>query len=265
MNIIEITDLRKSYRGRVQALDSLSLAVPAGEIVGLVGPNGAGKTTVINILAGLLTSDSGTATVFGESIEHNNAHLKQRIGFLLETPLYFEKLTAIEYLRFVAMMYGRPREQANHRPGELMEYFDMTDVASRLVETYSAGMKKKLSFAAAIIHDPDLVILDEPFEGVDPISSLRIKEACHSLARRGKTVMLSSHQLDTVEKLCTWIIIMDRGRAMFQASMSELPAHRPSATCVDDGSPLQDVFLRIVADGRTAQRKEGLSWLKPCA
>ena len=260
MNALEITGLQKSYSGGVRALDSLSLTVPAGEIVGLIGPNGAGKTTAINILAGLVAADAGCIFAFGRPAAPDDVYLKRRMGFLLETPMYYEKLTAEEYLRFVAAMYGIPRTEAARRPLELLEFFDLRECGSRLTESYSAGMKKKLSLAAAIIHDPDIVILDEPFDGVDPISSLRIKDACRSINRRGKTVVLSSHQLDTVERFCTWIIIMDRGRALVQASVRDLPS--AGSLTGARGSTLEDVFFRIVGDGRPAQCKGGLSWLE---
>jgi ABC-2 type transport system ATP-binding protein len=262
MNALEISGLSKCYRGNVKALDNLMLVVPEGEVVGLIGPNGAGKSTTINILAGLLHADAGDIAVLGKTLDRNATSLKRRIGYVLERSLLFEKLTVWEYLRFVGIMYKISPCEVEHRVADLVDYFDLRECGSRTIESYSAGMKKKISLAAAIIHNPDLLVLDEPLEGVDPISAVRMKEIIRSLTHRGSAILISSHALDTVEKICSTIAIIHRGQVLLQASLDELQRAFRGRSGNGERSLLEEVFIHVVTDTTTQIRKGGLSWLK---
>jgi ABC-2 type transport system ATP-binding protein len=261
MNALEISGLIKCYRGNVKALDNLMLVVPKGEVVGLIGPNGAGKSTTINILAGLLHADAGDITVLGKTLDTDDVNLKRRIGYVLERSMLFEKLTAWEYLRFVGIMYNISPPEVEHRVADLVDYFDLRECGSRYIESYSAGTKKKISLAAAIIHNPDLLILDEPLEGVDPMSAIRMKEILRSLAHRGSTILISSHALDTVEKICSAIAIIHRGQILLQATLDELQKAFRSRSGNGERSLLEEVFIHIIANNTTEPRRGGLSWL----
>jgi ABC-2 type transport system ATP-binding protein len=258
MSAIELRGLTKVYDGSIRALDSLTFAVPQGSIFGFLGLNGAGKTTTINIIAGLLRQDAGTMSIFGREISSGDYEYKRQIGFVLDRPLYFEEMTGEEYLNFVAVMYDLPTDEAEKRRHELFEFFDLNDRQYDPIENYSTGMRKKISLAAAIIHRPKLVILDEPLEGIDALSANAIKETLRLMANKGETVFITSHVLDTIERICDEIAIIDRGKLLFQCPTEEIQTKVKSELSQETFSSLEELFIELVA-GKI--RKKNLSWL----
>ncbi len=258
MNAIQLNHVTKVYDGRIHALDDLSLVVPQGMIFGFLGLNGAGKTTTIHIIAGFLKQDAGSVSLFGNAISEQDYEYKRQLGFVLDRPLYFEEMTGEEYLNFVAAMYDVPQREATKRIDELFEFFDLDDRRHDAIETYSTGMKKKVSLAAAIIHRPKLIILDEPLEGIDAVSANAIKESLRLMAQKGETVFITSHVLDTIEKLCNEIAIIDKGKLLFQCPTEEIQTKVRSELSQETFSSLEELFIELVAG---KMRKKNLSWL----
>jgi ABC-2 type transport system ATP-binding protein len=252
MNIaIETSNVTRDF-GKFRAVDGLSLRVEAGRFYGFLGPNGAGKSTTIKMLTGLLASSSGNICILGEDVSDPKRALevKRRIGVVPENLALFENLTAREYLTFVGRMYLLPRETVRARSEELLAMMGLMAEEKKLTVEYSHGMKKKLALAAALIPNPDLLFLDEPFEGVDAVASRVLRDTLKQCVGRGATVFLTSHVLEIVEKLCTDVGIIAQGKMVHQGTMEEL--HR-------DGS-LEDKFIAVVGKGETEAQK--LSWLE---
>ena len=245
---VETYGLTKRF-GDFTAVDSIDLRVEAGCFYGFLGPNGAGKSTTIKMLTGLLAPTSGRARLLGLDLEHDSLEIKRRLGVLPEDLCLFENLTAREYLTFVARMYGVPRQVADARREELLELLGLADTGKVLVLEFSHGMQKKLALAAALIHDPQLLFLDEPFEGVDAITSRTIRNVLKRMLARHATIFLTSHILEIVGKLCTHLGIVHEGRVVVQGPLGDFGPDRS----------LEDVFVEAVG-----QREEGipeLSWL----
>jgi len=260
VNSLELRGLRKKYKRKILALDGLDLEVPAGCLFGLLGPNGAGKSTAINIIAGVVRRNAGEVRVLGEPIGDFDYEYKQRTGFVLEKPVYIEKLTVKEYLEFAAAMFELEEEEGRQRAGELIRFFQLEEKQHKWIETYSSGMKKKVSLAAALIHQPELLILDEPLEGVDPVSARLIKDNLRLMAQQGVTVLISSHVLDTIEKLCDEIAIIHRGRRVLQAKTEDLRHRIKNEVTGETFQSLEEIFIDTVAGGNG--QREILSWLK---
>ena len=257
---IETTGLSKTF-GDVVAVDRLDLTVGSGTLFGFLGPNGAGKSTTIKILTGLLTKTAGRAIVLGHDIEREPVAFKRGIGVVPEELALFDRLTAAEYLTFVGRMYGMTRDVIQKRTAELCELMELPLDRKKLIVDFSHGMKKKLAFSAAVIHEPRLLFLDEPFEGIDAIASRMIKELMQTLVARGVTIFLTSHILEIVERLCSEIAIIHRGRLVACGPLEELKrgvavdsAEAPSATAT-----LEELFLSLVEHDADARPK--LSWL----
>jgi ABC-2 type transport system ATP-binding protein len=259
MNALELDSLSKRYGRGVKALDRLSLSVPQGVIFGFLGLNGAGKTTTINILAGYLKKDRGTIRLFGKEMQDSDYEYKRELGFVLDRPLYFEQMTGREYLEFVGEMYDVPQQAVIGRVDELLEFLDLQEKADDLIGTYSTGMRKKISLAAAIIHKPRLVVLDEPLEGIDALSAGEIKELLKLMAKRGTTVFMTSHVLDTVEKICDEIAIIHRGRLVLQCEREKVRGMVKQFIQGEHVSNLEQLFVGLV--GRK-KKKDTLSWLR---
>jgi ABC-2 type transport system ATP-binding protein len=250
---VETRGLRKSFDG-VIAVDGIDLEVQAGSFFGFLGPNGAGKSTTIGILTGMLLPSAGTASILGHDIVDDPVGAKRLMGVVSEDGAVFTRLTGREYLEFVGRMYGMDRTTIGARSKELLELMDLTLDASKLVVDYSHGMQKKLGFAAALIHDPKVLFLDEPFEGIDAVTGRLIKTVLTQLRRAGVTIFLTSHILEIVEKLCTQIAIIDHGRVVAGGSLDDLRARAAA------GSSLEDLFLELV--GTTTDDDRPLSWLE---
>ena len=222
---IETTLLTRQF-GDFTAVDHVNLTVEAGQFFGFLGPNGAGKSTTIKMLTGLLAPTSGTIHILGADLTQNSAELKRQIGVVPEGMALFGRLTASEYLRFVGRMYGLDKATTLQRTEELLEFMNLADQQKKLVTDFSHGMQKKLALAAAVIHGPKVLFLDEPFEGVDAIAAGTLKTMLQRMIARGATIFLTSHVLEIVERLCTHIGIIHRGQLVAQGSIEELRARR---------------------------------------
>ena len=241
--------LTKLY-GPKPALQGLDLDVPQGSFFGFLGPNGAGKTTTIHILIGLIEATAGEVEVLGLRVPEQLSELKRQIGVVPDESVLFDRLTGLEFLDFVGRMYGLPRPTASERSRELMGLFELDSMDSSLVAGYSKGMKKRLALAAALIHRPKLFLLDEPFEGVDPVGARMMKEILLQQVRQGATVFLTSHVLEVIERLCDRVAIIDHGRLIVEGSVDDLSAAEET---------LEDAFVRVVGGERPLQ---SLEWLE---
>ena len=235
--------------GDLLAVDRLDLVVPAGRLFGFLGPNGAGKSTTIAMLTGLLRPSAGRAFVLGHDIAREAVAARCRVGVVPEQLALFDRLTGPEYLAFVARMYGVPRSEIRGRVHELLDLMELAAAPRKLIIDYSHGMKKKIALAAALIHRPELLFLDEPFEGIDAVASREIKDLMQQLAASGVTIFLTSHVLEIVERLCSDVAIIAGGRIVAQGSLEEIRR----------GGGLEDAFLELV--GRPEGPRAGLSWL----
>lgn len=259
MPAVEAIQLTRTFGPKI-AVDHLDLTVDEGEFYGFLGPNGAGKSTTIKMLVGLLRPTAGEARIAGVDIWREPLRAKQLIGVLPEGLALYERLTAREFVRFVGAMYGLAPREAAQRTDELLALMDLDADADKLIVDYSQGMRKKTALAAAIIHTPRVLFLDEPFEGIDAISGRAIRNVLQRLRTRGATIFFSSHILDVVERLCTRIGVIAQGRLLAQGTMAEL---RNLAQTGDHGT-LEEIFLRTVgaADEQLLEGGErGLSWL----
>lgn len=237
--------------GKTEAVRGVDLSIRPGEFYGLLGPNGAGKTTTIKMIVGLLRPSSGSAGIGAIDAWENPVEAKRQIGVLPEEFNLYERLTGAELLDFTAAVHGLPEGQARERRDELLELLALTDAAGRLIADYSRGMRKKVALAAAVIHAPPVLFLDEPFEGVDAVSARLIRNLLQRYTASGATVVFSSHVMDLVERLCTRIGIMVDGRLTTEASPDEL---RDTFGV----SSIEDAFLKAVG---AADTHTGLDWL----
>ena len=262
MNLaIETKGLVRRF-GEFAAVDGIDLKVERGTLFGFLGPNGAGKSTTIKMLTGLMGATSGKAYVLGRDIAKDPVEVKRRIGVVPEELALFDRLTGPEYLEFCGRMYGLSTDQIPKRTDELLGLMGLQEDREKLILDYSHGMQKKLAISAALLHGPDLVFLDEPFEGVDAISSRLIKDLLHSLLEKGVTVFLTSHILEIVEGLCTDLAIIHKGRLVAEGSLDELRAGIEFKGGNGDGGKmtLEQVFLSLV--GGTPTERATLSWLE---
>ena len=234
---LSVVDLTRRY-GDFVAVDRLSLEVRPGEILGFLGPNGAGKTTTLRVCAGLLRPDRGEVWVSGVSLTRQPLAAKARIGFVPDRPFLYDRLTAREFLDFVAALYDVPRDLAEARREELIVRLELEAVADELIETYSHGMRQKVSLAAALLHDPPLAMLDEPLTGLDPHGARTLKDLLRQRSARGLGVLVSTHLLEVAERLCDRVVILHHGHKRAEGSLAELSGARAGAT-------LEDVFLEL--------------------
>lgn len=256
---IETFDLTRTFGAQV-AVDRLSLRVPEGSFYGFLGPNGAGKSTTINILTGLLAPTSGRATVLGFDVARQDLEVKRRIGVVPDGLHLFERLNGEEHLRFVGEIHGLAPAEARRRAHELLEAMDLTASARKQVSGYSHGMRKKLALSCALIHEPRVLFLDEPFEGVDAIATSELRELLRRLvSHRRVTVFLTSHVLEVVERLCTHVGIIAKGRVVADGSLAELRRGDGGVT-----HTLEELFLARVG-GQRGDAHAGLGWLTGAA
>jgi ABC-2 type transport system ATP-binding protein len=249
---IETSQLTRDF-GNFRAVNQIDLRVETGCFYGFLGPNGAGKSTTIKMLTGLLGPSGGRMEILGEDVSDPARALavKRRIGVVPEDLALWDNLTAREYLTFIGRMYGMDLAVVRERTEELLAVMDLRQEEKKLTMEFSHGMKKKLALAAALIPKPDLLFLDEPFEGVDAVASRTLRDVLKRCVERGATVFLTSHVLEIVEKLCTDVGIIARGKLVHQGSMEELRR---------DGS-LEDTFLAVVGNGQQTEAQR-LSWLE---
>lgn len=244
---IEIRGLTKAF-GQKVAVDRINLDIPSGSFYGLVGRNGAGKTTTISMVTGMLMPSEGTAYVRGIDMWTEPLKAKAHLGVLPDGVHLFDKLTGEQLITYSGYLHGIDKETVASRVKDLLTAMDLTDAAGRAVADYSAGMTKKIALAAALVHAPSVLILDEPFEAVDPVSAANIQDILRGFVASGGTVIISSHVMDLVQRLCDHVAVMDSGRILAAGTVDEVRA----------GMSLEERFVQLVG-GRTSS--EGLSWL----
>lgn len=246
---LEVQDLRKVY-GDKAALDGLTLTVQRGCFFGFLGPNGAGKTTTIRLLMGLAPPTSGAMHILGRPMPEEHIAIKSRIGLVPDDTLLFDHLTGGEFIEFVGRMYGLGRPLARQRASELLQLFELDGAGRKLIGEYSKGMRKRVALAAALIHRPELYLLDEPFEGVDAVGARLMKDILLDQVAHGATIFLTSHVLEVVERLCDRVAIINQGRLVVEGAMADLRS---------GSETLEDIFVRVV--GGPAHGSESLDWL----
>ena len=235
--MITVERLTKRYGEKV-AVDALDLRVEPGEIVGFLGPNGAGKSTTVKVITGLIKPDAGRATVCGFDVVHQPLEVKKRLGYVPETPALYESLSANEYLELISCLHHLDRNASATRRRELLELFDLAGNANQRLNEFSKGMRQKVVIAAALMHRPDVLILDEPLDGLDANTAMVVKELLKRLAAQGRTIMFSSHILDVVERVCSRIVIIDHGRYVAAGTAAEIRA-------AEGASSLEEAFSRL--------------------
>jgi ABC-2 type transport system ATP-binding protein len=245
---LRLSGLSKRF-GDKPAVADLDLTVPVGSFYGLVGPNGAGKTTTLSMATGLLRPDAGVAEISGVDVWQRPVTAKAMVGVLADGVRLFDRLTGAQLITYTGMMFGLPREELAQRTADLLQLMDLTASAGVAVVDYSAGMTKKIGLACALVHAPRLLVLDEPFESVDPVSAANIEDVLRGYAASGGTVIVSSHSMDLVQRMCDHVAVIAAGRVIVAGTVDEV---RGDAT-------LQDRFLELVG-GR--HRTEGPTWLR---
>jgi ABC-2 type transport system ATP-binding protein len=249
--LIKTIGLTKRFGDKI-AVNDVSLDVRGGEIFGFLGPNGAGKTTTIKIICGLLRPTSGSAFVGGFDIQQQPIAAKSILGYVPDEPMLYDKLSAREFLSFVADLYNVPSQQADRRAEELLKLFDLDNDADNLIEGFSHGMRQKTAIAGALMHDPQVLVLDEPTVGLDPKSARLIKDILRQLAERGAAVFLSTHILEIAERMCDRIGIIDHGNLIAVGTVEELRAGQ-------SGQSLEDIFLSLTGGAEYAEIAEVLA------
>ncbi|MGO2660046.1 ABC transporter ATP-binding protein [Mycetocola reblochoni] len=245
---LQITELAKRFGSKI-AVNGITLSIPTGSFYGLVGPNGAGKTTTLSMATGLLRPDHGTVAVHGVDVWAHPVEAKRQIGVLGDGIRLFDRLTGRQLVTYTGMLSGLDRPVVAERTDELLALLDLTADAGQLVTDYSAGMTKKIALACALIHAPRLLVLDEPFESVDPVSAANIRDILAGYVRGGGTVIVSSHSMDLVQRMCDHVAVIAAGRVLAAGTTDE----------VRQGQTLEDRFVELVG-GRHSE--EGPAWLR---
>jgi ABC-2 type transport system ATP-binding protein len=248
--MISVQGLTKRF-GTQTAVDALSFEISAGQIVGFLGPNGAGKSTTLKMLTGMLVPTSGTATVCGFDLQREPIEVKRHVGFVPESGAVFESLTGLEYLEMVAALYAIPEEAARARIRQFIAFFDLSfeTLTDKLLGAYSKGMRRKVVITAALLHNPPVVFFDEPLDGLDANAAVGFKALIQTLAKEGKTIVYSSHILDVVERVCTRVIIIDKGKLLLDGRPDELVASHNSGT-------LERLFTQLTGGAELERRAE---------
>ena len=237
-NVLEVNRLTKTYRGGKTAVSNLNLCVKAGDIYGFIGHNGAGKTTTIKCIAGIHGFEEGSIKIDGVSICEKPGQCKRMFAYIPDNPDLYDYLTGIQYLNFVADIFAISKEEREQRIQKEADDFELTGALGDLISSYSHGMKQKLAIIGALIHTPKLLILDEPFVGLDPKASLLLKNKMHTMCKEGAAVFFSTHVLDVAEKLCNKIAIIKEGKLIAEGATEELTK----------GESLESVFMEVVSN-----------------
>jgi ABC-2 type transport system ATP-binding protein len=240
--MIELKQLTKKY-GSFTAVDQIDLHVARGELFGFLGPNGAGKTTTLRLIAGILRPTAGTIRIAGIDLLRDPMSAKAKLGFIPDRPFIYEKLTGMEFLRFVAGLFRQEGLEVDHRARELLALFDLEDWRDELVESYSHGMRQKLIIASAFVHRPEVIVVDEPMVGLDPKAAKTLKGLFREYTQRGNTVMMSTHTLEVAGDLCDRVAIIQRGKIRACGTVEELRVHAENPH-----DRLEDIFLRLTGE-----------------
>jgi ABC-2 type transport system ATP-binding protein len=245
--LIRLVQLTKRY-GKFTAVDGIDLNVSSGELFGFLGPNGAGKTTTFRMIAGILRPTSGTVEIGGIDIIRRPLEAKKRLGFIPDRPFVYDKLTGGEFLRFAAALYGQQGPAVERRMDELLELFELSRWKNELTESYSHGMRQKLIISGALVHRPEVIVVDEPMVGLDPKSARLLKDLFRQFVDRGGTVLMSTHTLEVAETMCDRIAIIHGGRIAAHGTMAEIQAQTSS-----EHLGLEDLFLKLTGGLRDQQ------------
>ena len=245
--MIELKDLTKKY-GAFQAVNHLNLSVKKGEVFGFIGPNGAGKTTTIKMMGGILAPTAGTVTIAGINMQKEPENAKSKIGFIPDRPYLYEKLTGMEFLKFTADLYGVSAAAFQSRAFKILKKFSLDDWAQALIESYSHGMKQRLIMSAALLHEPQVIIVDEPMVGLDPAAIIMVKGLFRSLAADGVTIFMSTHTLKFAEDTCDRIGVINKGRLIAMGTTQELQREANISE-----ADLERVFLNLTSEPSSLQ------------
>ena len=251
--MIEISNLTKRY-GNMTAISDMNLTIPSGQFFGFLGPNGAGKTTTIKTIVGLLKPTSGTVKVDGIDVQANPIAAKRVVGFIPDKPFIYEKLTGREVLHFVAGLYEVEPSLVDERIDQLLDMFELSDWKDELVESYSHGMRQKIVMSTALIHQPKVIVVDEPMVGLDPKGARQVKKIFKELCDQGTTIFMSTHTLEIAEQMCDYIAIIQKGRIIAQGTISEL-----RVTAHTGFTKLEDIFLELTGG---QEMKDVIEFLK---
>ena len=236
--MIEFKNVSKTYNGNVKALDNLNFTVGKGELVGFIGPNGSGKTTTIKLLSGVLVPDKGTITVNGFDVSKEPLKAKASIGYFPDNPDIFLRLKGVEFLNFIGDVYKVPVDDRKKTIDELSERFELTSALNSQILSYSHGMRQKLMVIAALLHKPEVWILDEPMTGLDPKSAFELKQMMKEHTQSGKSVFFSTHVLEVAEKLCDKVVIIKKGKKLYDGTLEQLEKKNKDKN-------LEDIFLEL--------------------
>ena len=237
--MLVIEHFSKTYKGSKKAVDDISLKVEAGDIFGFIGHNGAGKSTTIKAVAGVLGFEDGEISIHGHSVKKDPLLCKQEMAYIPDNPDLYEHLTGIQFLNFIADIFGISADVRNERIKKYADEFEITGNLGDLISSYSHGMKQKLAIIGAVIHEPKLLVLDEPFVGLDPKAAVVLRGIMHELCDAGSAIFFSTHVLDVAEKLCNKVAMIHHGKLAFAGTMEEMLAEK-------EGGSLEDIFMEVV-------------------
>ena len=246
--IVSIHNLQKNY-GKKEVLKGINLEITSGQIIGYIGPNGAGKSTTVKILCGLISDFKGEIEIFGKDLRSHTLEIKRQLGYIPENAVLYESLSAMEFMEFIGEMRGLDREHTRHKTEALMEIFEMKSNINQRISTFSKGMRQKVLICSGLLHNPDLIFMDEPLSGLDANSVIMVKEMLTHLAHDGKTVFYSSHLMDVVEKISDRIILIDQGNVIADGSFAELSK-------LSNDANLEKMFTRLTGNTNHEEKAE---------
>lgn len=246
--IVDIQNLRKKY-GQKPVLHGINLEITSGQIIGYIGPNGAGKSTTVKVLCGLISEFQGDVSIFGMDLRTQTLDIKRKIGYIPENASLYESLTPLEFMEFIGEMRGMTSEQTRQKAEALMNIFEMKSNLNQRISTFSKGMRQKVLICSALIHNPELIFMDEPLSGLDANSVIMVKEMLTHLAREGKTIFYSSHIMDVVEKISDRIVLIDQGKVIADGSFNELSG-------ISNDENLEKLFTRLTGNTNHGEKAE---------